>query len=695
MTTSTAGLAPGVSIRFVEPPPPVAPVAIDVPAFVCVCERGPLDTPTRIGSWPAFVATFGTFIVNGLGAYAVKAFFDNGGRVCWIVRVAAPAVVTGPNGAQPADRLSSIVNHVTGFVVGAAVTVSQGREVHQYLLRAVDPATATLSWDRPLHPAFNLTLSFDVATGAGASTVTLTDAAGADSLRIAASSPGAWGDRLALLVTPGRRAATANRLNEPAGPLAIPVQGTDGFTTGSTVSVVQDLAGVVTTTAAVVQRVDPVDRVLWWSAPLPATIDPLKPMRLETDTMSLTVQRSGVAVEVWADLSVVASHPRYAPTILASSAYVGSVEVFGANLPAVGWFRLAGGRDGTAALSTADLIGDELLGDGHGVAALVEVDEPAAVAIPDLVAGPTAATVTLPPPEDTDPCAPCQPAPAPPSALEAVITEAGASFDDEQIVAAQQALIDSCTSNTERIALLDPPAGPGPTTVAELRSWASRFASDYAVATIPWLTVIDPLSASGAVRRVPPCGHVAGMIAQTDAADGPWLAPANRSLNWAYGVDTAINTPQHATLNDAGVDVIRALPGRGLVPMGARTLSTDTLWVFVPVRRAMIYLRRALRVSLAWVVFEPNGPGLAAVLSTAIGTLLRDVWEAGGLSGDTPDDAFFVHVDQSGAAVGQLLIVIGVALTRPAEFVTVQVSRVENRLELSEAPQLVIPGGAS
>lgn len=693
MTTSVSGRAPGVLIQFVDPPPAVEPVRVDVPALVCVCERGPLNTPVRIGSWPEFVLTFGGFVPNGLGAYAVKAFFDQGGRVCWVVRVAAAEHVAGPSGPQPADRLSSVLSTVDGFVPGAAATVRQGGAVHTYLVTSVEAATATVGWDRPLHPDFDLTLPLDVATGAGEATVTL-PGGGGDAVRLTASGPGRWGDRLALVVTPGRRAATTNRPAEPSDGTATPVTGTEGFVAGSTVRVSQNIGGVVTAVTAVVDHVDRARGVLWWTAPLPVPpLVPGQPMTLETSTVSLSVLEGGATVEIWPDLSLVQAHPRYLPTVLAASTRIGTVEVLTPDEPLPGRYALAGGRDGTAALTTADLIGDELLGDGQGLAALLDVTEPAAVAVPDLVAAPTPARVELPPPDTHDPCAPCPPPPGPPDALEAVVIEAGASFGTDAIVLAQQLLIESCERNTERVALLDPPAGPGPLTATDMREWSGRFSSTYAIAVVPWLTVVDPLGAARTVRRVPASGHLAGLIAQTDAEEGPWLAAANRSLVWAHGADTVLTEAQHAVLNDAGVVVIRALPGRGLVPMGGRTLSADLLWVFAPVRRTMIYLRRALRLSLAWVVFEPNGPALARLLISAIATLLRDVWEAGGLAGATADDAFYLVVDQSAAQAGQLLIEIGVALTRPAEFVTVRVSRLDNRLELREQPERATVGG--
>ena len=572
MTASTAGRAPGVLIQFVDPPPVVEPVRVDVPAFVCVCERGSLHTPVRIGSWPEFVLTFGSFVANGLGAYAVKAFFDQGGRVCWVVRVAAAEHATVPSGPQPTDRLSSVVADPTGFVAGAAATVCQGGEVHTYLVTSVDVTTATVGWDRPLHPAFDLTLPFDLATGQGSASATLAGSGG-DVLRLGASGPGAWGNRLEAVVEPGRKAATINRPAEPSDGTATPVTGTDGFVAGSAVRISQDIGGAVTVVNAVIDHVDRARSVLWWTAPLPVPpLVPAQPMTFETSTVTLSVLERGATVEVWPDLSPVSAHPRYLPTVLAASTRIGAVDVLAADEPLPGRFALAGGRDGTAALSTAELIGDELLGDELGVASLIDVDEPAAVTVPDLVAAPTHARVESPPPDEHDPCAPCPPPPSAPPELEAVVVEAGAAFDSAQIVLAQQLLIDSCERNTERIALLDPPAGPGPLTPTDLREWSGRFASSYAVAAVPWLTVVDPLVRSGAVRRIPSCGHLAGLIAQTDAADGPWLTAANLSLTWAHGADTAIGEAQHALLNEAGVVVIRALPGRGLVPMGARTL---------------------------------------------------------------------------------------------------------------------------
>ena len=682
------GRAPGVLIQFVDPPPAVEPTRIDVPVLVCVTERGPVDTPVRVASWSAFRLTFGAFVRNGLGAYAAKAFFDNGGGPAWVVRVASPERLTATSGPQPVDRTRSVVGSASGLVVGAVATLTQDALVRAYLVVAVDAVTRTVTWDRPLHPRFDTTLGIAIATGAGTASAELPDAVGAPALRIGAANPGAWGDRLAVVCTASVAAGTTTRPGAAGSAGATPVVSTVGFVGGDSCRISQDVGGVVAVVRADLAAVDAARRVLTWAALLPGTIDVTRPFTIESRAFDVAVTEAGTLVETWSGLSCTSAHPRFAEAVLAGSSYV-RAAVLG-DQPATGGVRLAGGRDGTAALTIADVLGDDLQADGRGLAAVVDIDEPAVVVVPDLVAPPTPAVLTAPLP--VDPCDPCSPLQAEsPDVVEAVVTEAGASFDDAAVIAAQQSIIESCERNTERIVLLDPPHGRR--TLADLRGWAVRLASSYAVTVAPWLTVVEPGN-SAAVRAVPASGHLAGLISATDTATGPWQSAANRTLAWAHGAAWGLTDAEHAVANDDCINLVRPVPGRGLVPLGARTLASEDQWRFVAVRRTMIWLRRTLRHHLAWVVFEPITPGLATLVNSAIGTLLTSVWEAGGLAGDTPADAFFVAVDTTSAAVGELRIVVGVALARPAEFVTVRVSRPGNRLELAEAPALVLAGGA-
>src|SRR6185369_5848153 len=96
--------APGVYIEAAEPSArPIAPARTDVAAFVGISERGPVATPTRVTSFSEYQHRFGSFVAPGFLAYAVRAFFENGGRAAWVVRAVAPALgttVTAVNGTR-------------------------------------------------------------------------------------------------------------------------------------------------------------------------------------------------------------------------------------------------------------------------------------------------------------------------------------------------------------------------------------------------------------------------------------------------------------------------------------------------------------------------------------------------------------------------------------------------------------------
>src|SRR5437867_1364087 len=133
-------LAPGLYIEDVDlGERGISALRTDVAAFVGIAERGPLDEPTPIASWEQFESTFGGFVGAGYLAYTVKAFFENDGLLCRVVRVAAPPVTTtsDPASPQPVDRLSSLVLSVSGFARGAAVTVRQDQLVREHLVEGI------------------------------------------------------------------------------------------------------------------------------------------------------------------------------------------------------------------------------------------------------------------------------------------------------------------------------------------------------------------------------------------------------------------------------------------------------------------------------------------------------------------------------------------------------------------------------
>ena len=84
----------------------------DIAGFVGIAERGPLHLAVPIESYRQFQAWFGDAIDNGYLAYCARAFFENGGRRLWAVRVASqaarPASVTlRDDAARPVWRIEA------------------------------------------------------------------------------------------------------------------------------------------------------------------------------------------------------------------------------------------------------------------------------------------------------------------------------------------------------------------------------------------------------------------------------------------------------------------------------------------------------------------------------------------------------------------------------------------------------------
>src|SRR5262249_35545446 len=68
----------------------VSRLRTDVAGFVGIAQRGPLQLAVPLESYRQFQAWFGDTFENGYLAYCARAFFENGGRRLWAVRVASP-----------------------------------------------------------------------------------------------------------------------------------------------------------------------------------------------------------------------------------------------------------------------------------------------------------------------------------------------------------------------------------------------------------------------------------------------------------------------------------------------------------------------------------------------------------------------------------------------------------------------------
>jgi phage tail sheath protein FI len=232
------------------------------------------------------------------------------------------------------------------------------------------------------------------------------------------------------------------------------------------------------------------------------------------------------------------------------------------------------------------------------------------------------------------------------------------------------AIIDHCELHKFSFAVVDSDSGVG--NAASLDPRTSLQDSQYAAFYYPWLEIADP--DTGARRKVPPGGHVIGVYARTDVNRGVFKAPANEGVNGALNLEYNIDDKTQGVLNPRSVNVIRKFPGYGIKIWGARTLSANTLWKYVPVRRLFIFLEHSIYDGTQWVVFEPNDERLWARVKDTIRLFLRGQWRAGALMGEREEQAFFVTCDrttmtQDDILNGRLICEIGISPVRPAEFV--------------------------
>lgn len=293
-------------------------------------------------------------------------------------------------------------------------------------------------------------------------------------------------------------------------------------------------------------------------------------------------------------------------------------------------------------ISAADFIGDAAQRTGLG--AIEAIDEISLVLCPDAVAG-----------------------------------YDGSKAAKDRIKAIQTGMIAHCENMRYRFAILDTPPG---LTAQEAKEWREfvNFDTSHAAMYYPWIEVPN-LSGSGATSKlVPPSGHMVGIYNRSDAERGVHKVPANEVVRGATNLEILISRGEQDVLNPIGVNCIRTFPGRGIRVWGGRTLSSDGSWRYINVRRLFNMVGSSLDTGLQWVVFEPNDSTLWAKVTRDITAFLRVQWLGGALFGNTPEQAFYVKCDEELNPseirdLGQLIIEVGLAPVKPAEFVILRLSQ--------------------
>lgn len=254
-----------------------------------------------------------------------------------------------------------------------------------------------------------------------------------------------------------------------------------------------------------------------------------------------------------------------------------------------------------------------------------------------------------------------------------------------------QRVLDFCDNHPGQglMAVLDAPFGLDPAAMSAFKTGAAIGSSPGGTALrsargalyYPWIEILAPSGLRNLL--IPPAGAMAGLIARTDNAAGPWQAPAGvnyGALSLATGVERMISEADQQALNPDGINAIRVFANFGIVAFGARTLSPDRETVYITVQRTIDLIQVSLVQGLRWLVFEMDSPALRQRVVQDVSAFLTDLWQQGGLMGTTAKDAFWVTCDSSNnppdsRGEGRLVIDVGVSPTYPAEFVIIRIEQ--------------------
>jgi phage tail sheath protein FI len=190
---------------------------------------------------------------------------------------------------------------------------------------------------------------------------------------------------------------------------------------------------------------------------------------------------------------------------------------------------------------------------------------------------------------------------------------------------------------------------------------------------------------------LPPSPAVAGVYASVDASRGVWKAPANVGLQDVVGPVFQISDDLQGNMNiDAtsgkSINAIRAFTGKGTLIWGARTLDGNSNdFRYISVRRFYIMVEESTKLAANAFVFEPNDGNTWVKVRAMIENYLTNLWRLGALAGSKPEQAFYVKVGLGQTMTfddvlnGRMIVEIGMAPVRPAEFIILRFSQIQQQ----------------
>jgi phage tail sheath protein FI len=633
---------PGVYMREVSSGVrPIQAASTSTAAFLGEAARGPIGKPVRIQNFTEFRSTFGGFLSTTYLAHAVFQFLNNGGSLCYVVRVAANAkaaaatIVHGGDTAHPALTLTASNAGVWGnalevevadsaadpdnlFDLVVFLTSSGSREeVERHTDLSMDPTSPSF-----VESVLSIRSKYLVAADVKDSVHAVAGFLEGDNVPA---------DQVAALLKPEQRA------------LRISLDG-DGFQEIT-------LAG---------ESLDTMEKL---RAALETAIREVIPLRLDAEqnpypgatvTVEGTVDNAPKALRITSGKTGPQSRVAVRPAEANNRDAAKLLRLHSAPVRRV---------DGAAVLRPTKAGNPYLIGDGQENAHLKSPQK-----------GTDGDT-----PQDDDYTA----------AFRLLDTVGDISLiavpgeGSEEVVAAGLNYCGNLRPLSDCFFIAD--LLQQDDTPTEVEAWQTRLsgANSYGAAYYPWLRMADPNGGPEAID-VPPSGFVAGIYARTDTQRGVWKTPAGiqASVAGSVGLTRELTDVEHGILNKSpkSVCAIRHFPASGTVVWGGRTLSDGQEWRYIAPRRMAIFLRKSIFDGIQWAVFEPNDEPLWSQLRLNLNAFMMTLFRKGAFQGATPSQAFFVKVDsetttQADIDDGVVNILVGFAPLKPAEFVVVQLSQ--------------------
>jgi phage tail sheath protein FI len=224
----------------------------------------------------------------------------------------------------------------------------------------------------------------------------------------------------------------------------------------------------------------------------------------------------------------------------------------------------------------------------------------------------------------------------------------------------------------------DAGAYPSPTGNTSLATWQTTL-DNLLLNALPVFNQIEQLVAAS-ISTLPPSGIMAGIWTSSDNSRGVWNAPANLALfsvaSPLYAMSDAEQSGFNVPLNGEAINIVRAQPGRGNVVWGARTLDGNSLdYRYIQVRRTLIYVEQSIKVALQQYVFAANDATTWSTVMASISGFLGGLWQAGGLMGSKPSEAFTVTCGLGSTMTAQdvlngyMIVAVTLQMIHPAEFI--------------------------